>query len=174
MYISIHNRSGYVNRFLFSLICFSSLLLVACDGVEDVNKNDANNESNNDNVEATNESEENPILKHINDRALEYGAKVEDVRVNEDANNPGEYLILIDFKKLGKKDKDKLYEELAMYSDDIAATLGELKEINTVVAFWELPNEKQGDNSLKRAYIKKDDSKMYLDNEFKDVDVFGR
>src|SRR5690625_7793846 len=100
MYISIHNRSGYVNRFLFSLICFSSLLLVACDGVEDVNKNDANNESNNDNVEATNESEENPILKHINDRALEYGAKVEDVRVNEDANNPGKYLILIDFKKL--------------------------------------------------------------------------
>src|SRR5690625_5984400 len=97
MYISIHNRSGYVNRFLFSLICFSSLLLVACDGVEDVNKNDANNESNNDNVEATNESEEKPILKIINDSALVYGAKVEEVSMREDAYKYGEILILINY-----------------------------------------------------------------------------
>lgn len=149
------------------ILLILSLLLVACG--EETTKEEQPKETNENTEE---QKEEHPLITLINDRALEYGAKVDDVKVNEDANNAGEYIVLINFKKLNKKDSDKLYDELVMYSDDIAANVGKVDDVNTVVAFWELPNAKQGTNALKRAYTKNDDNKMYLDDEVKDVDIF--
>lgn len=145
-----------------------ALTLVACDDAEQAQNENKEVEQS----EQSDDKEENVIVSHIENKALDYGAKVADIKVNRDANNEDEFLLLVTFKKLNKKDTNKLYNELVMYSDDLAASFGELKELNTVVTFWQLPNAKEG-NALKRSYIRKDD-KFYLDDEFKDVDIFGR
>ena len=145
-----------------------TLTLVACDDAEQAQSENKEVEQS----EQSDDKEENVIVSHIENKALDYGAKVADIKVNRDANNEDEFLLLVTFKKLNKKDTNKLYNELVMYSDDLAASFGELKELNTVVTFWQLPNAKEG-NALKRSYIRKDD-KFYLNDEFKDVDIFGR
>lgn len=122
--------------------------------------------------EDTEVTEDNEIENIINDRVTEYGAQVKDIRINEDANNEGEYLVLIDFTALHKKDTEKMYDDLQMWSDDIAANLAEVDEVNTVVAFWGFSNKQTNGNALKRAYNKQDDGKMYLDDEVKDIDIF--
>lgn len=145
-----------------------TLTLVACDDAEQAQNENKEVEQS----EQSDDKEENVIVSHIENKALDYGAKVADIKVNRDANNEDEFLLLVTFKKLNKKDTNKLYNDLVMYSDDLAASFGELKELNTVVTFWQLPNAKEG-NALKRSYIRKDDE-FYLDDEFKDVDIFGR
>lgn len=149
------------------ILFFVSLILFGCsdsEGGTDPDKTDQETK------ESNTENEENPVISLINDRALEYGASVDDVKVNKDANNEDEFLVLITFNVLDKKDTKSQYDDLVKYSDDIAASLSkEYEEINTVVAFWKTVDEKG--NILKRAYVKEDDG-MHLDDEAIDVDYF--
>lgn len=139
---------------------------------EEVSKNTEVQEPEKD-TEDTEATEGNEIENIINDRVTKYGAQVKDIRINEDANNEGEYLVLIDYTALHKDDTEKMYDDLKMWSDDIAANLAEVEEVNTVVAFWEFSNKQTNGNALKRAYNKQDDGKMHLDDEAKNIDIFN-
>jgi|SRR5690625_174963 len=156
------------------------VILIATGGAndsaetEEVSKNTEVQESERDDeVEDNEDTEGNEIENIINDRVTKYGAQVKDIRINEDANNEGEYLVLIDFTALHKDDTEKMYDDLKMWSDDIAANLAEVDEVNTVVAFWGFSNKQINGNALKRAYNKQDDGKMYLDDEVKNIDIFN-
>lgn len=138
------------------LLTFLPIVLFACSHEESKNDTD----------------EQNPILTLINERALDYGASVKEVKVNKDATKKDEYLILITFNANNKKDTYKHYEELKMYSDDIAANLSkDYAEINTVVALWKTVDKKR--NILKRSY-EKSNNEMYLNEEYKDNEYFKR
>lgn len=98
---------------------------------------------------------------------------ITDLRINEDASTDEErYIVLVDLEWDVKNSAGTTKEMLDMYSDHIAAKLAEDKYIHELVLFWTVPYHNEDDNILKRTYENKEDG-MFLEDEFKDVDIFG-